>query len=345
MSLPVIFGAVVLAMLAVILWNVWRMVRSPLPLDMQKQMEEKEERKHQWDVLALSLKGIQDRVEVLQTQLGRDSAFQQNLGEVLQAIDKSGKELARLQGERETDLKEFRDQMKGVDQKLGSVYSTLTGRKSGGAGENILREALRAFPPDWVRAPYKDVEFGLVMPDRLVMPIDSKFAAMELLERLGVTEDENEKVDLAEQIERQVLRRAREVAKYIDPHSTTTLAVCAVPDSAYFVLRRAQFQAYQEYKVLITPYSMAVPFLLSMVEARLKYVGQLDEARLDAFVGSIEQAVKALKDTLENKFKEANTRLGNTYRDFVQSVSTIEGALAALKSSRTAEVEQTGVPV
>ena len=345
MSLPILFGAVVLVMLAAILWNIWKLVNSPLPLDKQREANEKEERERQWSTLGQSLKEVEDRLVALQSQVGRDSAFQQNLGEVLGAVKHSTQELARLRGEREADLKEFREQMKGVGKTLGSVYSTLTGRKSGGAGENILREALRAFPPDWVRAPYYDVEFGLVMPDRLVMPIDSKFAALELLERLGVSEDEREKAELADQIERQVLRRAREVAKYIDPHATTTLAVCAVPDAAYVVLRRAQFQAYQDYKVLITPYSMAVPFLLSMVDARLKYVGQLDEARLDAFVGSIEQAVKALKDTLENKFKDANTRLGNAYRDCVQSVSTMEGALAALKAGRTTTVEETGVPV
>ena len=345
MGFPTWFGLTALAFLGMILFFVWRLVRNPLPLQMQQTLAEKEERAQQFNSLAQSLKEIENRVVGLQAQMGRDSAFQQNLSQVLEGVHQSAQELARLKGERESDLREFRDQMKGVNQKLGGVYSTLTGRKSGGAGENILREALRAFPPEWVRAPYYDVEFGLVMPDRLVMPIDSKFAAAELLERLGVSEDEQEKDDLIQEIEARVLKRAREVAKYIDPNSTTALAVCAVPDSAFALLRRAPFQAYQDCKVLITPYSMAAPFLLAMFDLRLKYVGQMDETRLDAFIGSIEQAVKSLKDSLENKIRDANTRLSNGYRECVQSVSTIEGALAALKSSRIPSAEQTtGVP-
>jgi len=231
-------------------------------------------------------------------------------------------------------LREFTRRLDEVKLQMQSVQTTLTGRKAGAAGENILREALRAFPVEWIRSPYYDVEFGVVLCDRRVIPIDSKFAATELLERFGQLQDEGEKTALANEIERRVLSRAREVSKYIDPSTTTTFAICAIPDSVYTLLRRAHLESYREYRVILLGYSMAVPYLLSMYDLTLKYIGQLDASRLEAFLASIEQSVKILKDNLENRVKEADTRLSNAYRDCIQAVGTIEGALAALKSSR-----------
>ena len=45
MSFSTIVGIIGIVLLTVILWNVWRMVRSPLPLEMQKELEEKADRK------------------------------------------------------------------------------------------------------------------------------------------------------------------------------------------------------------------------------------------------------------------------------------------------------------
>jgi hypothetical protein len=118
------------------------------------------------------------------------------------------------------------------------------------------------------------------------------------------------------------------------------VAICAVPDSIYSMLRRAHIQSYTDHRVIIMPYSMTVPYLLSLYDVHLKYIGQVDEARLESFISAIEQAVKALKDALENKVRDANTRLGNAYRDCVAAVGTIEGSLAALRSSRVQSMQQ-----
>jgi hypothetical protein len=45
MTLSVFFGIVALGLLVAILWRVWNMVRSPLPLEMQEALERKEEAK------------------------------------------------------------------------------------------------------------------------------------------------------------------------------------------------------------------------------------------------------------------------------------------------------------
>ena len=319
-------------LLIAFLFKIWRLVNQSLP-------HEKLDALGRLDAVTLRMEELQRTVGDLQAQLGRDSAFQSNLGRILGEVEKASQEVATLKGERQADLREFKGQLSRVNDQLGSVTSTLLGRKSGSAGENILREALRVFPPEWVRSPYYDVEFGLVLFDRRVIPVDSKFAAAELLERYGQVESDNQRFAIAQQIEKQLLTRAREVAKYIVANSTTTGAICAVPASVYGLLRNAHIQSYNDYRVIIMPYSMTVPYLLSLYDLHLKYIGQIDESRLEAFISSMEQAVKALKDALENKVKDANTRLGNAYRDCVQAVSTIEGSLTALKSHRVQSLQ------
>jgi hypothetical protein len=184
------------------------------------------------------------------------------------------------------------------------------------------------------------VEFGLVLFDGRIIPIDSKFAAIELLERYGQVDGDAERISLTQQIEQSILRRAKEVSKYIDPHATISVAICAIPDSAHTLLRRSHIQAYTDYRVILMPYSMTVPYLLSLYDLHLKSMGRLDETRLAAFICAVEQAVKALKDTLENKIKEANTRLSNAYRDCVQAVGAIEGSLAALRSTKVHSAQE-----
>ncbi|GEM_PF-1978687 len=337
------FGIAALGLLMAILWSLWRLVRSPLPLEMQQALERKEqERMVRLEGFTTSISELQRTVTALQSQLGGDSAFQSDLKRALRGLEDASAELSRLKGEREADLRTFTSQLGDLKGKLESIHTTLTGRRSGLAGENILREALRFFPAEWIRSPYYDVEFGVVLFDRRIIPIDSKFTATELLEKLGELEDDGEKSSLADEIERRVLSRAREVSKYINPTATTTFAICAVPNSIHDLLKRAHIQSYREHRVMIMSYSMAVPFLLLMYDQSLKSMGQLDETRLEAFFASVEQSVRILQDNLENRVKEANTRLGNAYRDCVDAVSKIEGALVALKSSRVQSLAATG---
>ncbi|MBI1953174.1 MAG: DNA recombination protein RmuC [Candidatus Omnitrophica bacterium] len=330
---PIVFAVVVLGLLLALLFKTWNLVSGPLPA-------EKLEKLNQLDALTQTLAQLSAAVNNLQAQWGRDSALQSDLGKLLKQVGETSRDLATLKGERQKDLEASQKKLHEISDRLGSVQSTLTGRKSGQAGENILREVLRVFPPEWIQSPYRDVEFGLVLFDRRVVPVDSKFTGIELLDQLGQSQNENEKAALAKEIERRILERAREVSKYLDPSSTTSVAVCAVPDSAYGLLRKAHYSSYKEYRVVLMPYSMTVPYLLSLYDLHLSNVGQIDEVRLEAFVASVEQAVKTLNEVMENKVKDAGTRVSNAYRECVQAIGVIEGALANLKSSRVQTLTQ-----
>ena len=178
-----------------------------------------------------------------------------------------------------------------------------------------------------------DVEFGLVLYDRRVIPIDSKFAATEWLEQLEQA-PESEKPRHLKMIEDRVLRRASEIAKYLDPTVTTPFAICAVPDSVHRVLRGAHTRAYQEYNILVMAYSTAIPVLLAIYQMHLKSIGQLDEARVEACLKAIETQVVAIRKNLENRVKDAQVQLGNAYQECMQALGAIEGSIASTKASR-----------
>ena len=115
----------------------------------------------------------------------------------------------------------------------------------------------------------KVVEFGLLLPDGRRLPVDSKWTAVAELEALEAA-DESECEARARDVEKAVAGRAREVAQYLDPALTAPVAVAAVPDAAYAVLRRAHADAFER-GVIVVPYSTALPVLLFLHSLVARY--------------------------------------------------------------------------
>ncbi|MBI4259070.1 MAG: DNA recombination protein RmuC, partial [Actinobacteria bacterium] len=159
-----------------------------------------------------------------------------------------------------------------VVQRLATVLAG--GATKGRAGENVLREQLAELPPGIlatdVRMNGKVVEYGLELPDGRRLPVDSKWTAVRELEELEEAEDPAEREALAREVERCVAARAREVAAYLDPALTAPVAVCAVPDAAFAVLRRAHADAFSR-GVVIVPYGTALPVLLFLYSLVARY--------------------------------------------------------------------------
>lgn len=210
---------------------------------------------------------------------------------------------------REEERREREEQAWAHLQRMSSVLSG--SQRVGRAGERILDEVLGSLPPSMLERDFRVngrvVEFALVLPDGKRLPIDSKWSAeRELLILDGPTEgDERERAVLA--VERIVARRAREVGGYRDPSLTAPLAVAAVPDAAYAVLRRAHVDAYRA-GVIVVPYSTALPVVLALhvLASRLGGAGDVQSCLAD--VGAVLDAMEA---TLENKLERASTMLAN----------------------------------
>jgi DNA recombination protein RmuC len=97
------------------------------------------------------------------------------------------------------------------------------------------------------------------------------------------------------------------VSTYRDPAVTAPLAVAAIPDAAYAVLRRAHADAFR-HGVIVVPYSLALPMVLSLytLSSRLGEVGDVQ-----ACLGDLATILDAMESTLENKLERASTMLAN----------------------------------
>ena len=228
--------------------------------------------------------------------------------EVRQEVSAVREVLDRIQV-REQERREREEQAWANLRRMSSVLSG--SQRVGRAGERVLDEVLGSLPPSMLERDFRVngrvVEFALVLPDGKRLPIDSKWPAERELQLLdGPAEgEERERAVLA--VERIVARRAKEVSGYRDPSLTAPLAVAAVPDAAYAVLRRAHVDAYR-LGVIVVPYSTALPIVLALhvLASRLGAVGDVQSCLAD--VGAVLDAMEA---TLENKLERASTMLAN----------------------------------
>ena len=228
--------------------------------------------------------------------------------EVRQEVSAVREVLDRIQV-REQERREREEQAWANLRRMSSVLSG--SQRVGRAGERVLDEVLGSLPPSMLERDFRVngrvVEFALVLPDGKRLPIDSKWSAERELQLLdGPAEgEERERAVLA--VERIVARRAKEVSGYRDASLTAPLAVAAVPDAAYAVLRRAHVDAYR-LGVIVVPYSTALPIVLALhvLASRLGAVGDVQSCLAD--VGAVLDAMEA---TLENKLERASTMLAN----------------------------------
>ena len=178
------------------------------------------------------------------------------------------------------------------------------GAAKGRAGENLLREHLAQLPPGMLvtdlRVNGRVVEFGLLLPDGRRLPIDSKWSAVAELEALEGCDDPAERETWAREVERQVALRAREVAQYLDPALTAPVAVAAVPDAAYAVLRRAHADAFAR-GVVVVPYSTAMPVLLFLYSLADRF-GDAGDAQ--GCIAEVASLLDAMESVIENKIAQ-----------------------------------------
>ncbi len=272
---------------------------------------------------------IEARLEVQAAELRRlaDGSAARDGGaqEVRRELASARQALERL-ALSEEDRRERERESWDVVRRLSTVLAG--GASKGRAGENVLREHLAQLPPGMLvtdlRVNGKVVEFGLELPDGRRLPVDSKWTAVAELEALEACEEPGERERIAREIERHVAHRAREVAQYLDPAITAPVAVAAIPDAAYAVLRRAHADAFAR-GVVIVPYSTALPVLLFLY--RLVYrLGDADDAR--AALEEVAALLDALEGVLENKVARAGAMIANAADELRSGIGKARGSVA-----------------
>jgi DNA recombination protein RmuC len=227
---------------------------------------------------------------------------------------------------REEERRERERESWDVVRRLSNV---LAGSASKGkAGENVLREHLGQLPPGMLvtdlRVNGRVVEFGLLLPDGRRLPVDSKWSAVAEIEALEACSEPAEREVLAREVERLVTVRAREVAGYLDPALTAPVAVAAIPDAAYAVLRRAHADAFAK-GVVIVPYSTALPVLLFLYSLAHRF-GDADDAR--SALEEVSIILDAMQAVTENKIVRAGTMVTNGVDELRSSLGKARGSIA-----------------
>ncbi len=277
---------------------------------------------------------IQARMEAQNAELRRlaDAAASRDLtSEQL----RSGLEGARRALEeitvRDQERRVVDAEQREVIRRLATVLAGGAGK--GRAGENVLREHLSDLPPGMLVTDFsvggKVVEFGLLLPDGRRLPIDSKWAALAELEALEEATDPGETEACSRAVERAVTLRVREVAQYLDPALTAPVAVAAIPDAAYAVLKRAHADAFAR-GVVIVPYSTALPIVLFLYSLVQRFG---DAADVQASLSEVGVLLGSMEGVLENKFARAATMLANGSDEMRSHLGKARGSIARAHAS------------
>jgi DNA recombination protein RmuC len=286
---------------------------------------------HRAEVQARELAEVRGQL-ALSTQARDSSAV-----EVREVRDRLGQTTALLEGMRAavSARQQVEDDARQSLRRLEAVIAGSSTR--GAAGENILEESFRHLPPDmlqrnlWVNG--KVCEFGFRLPGGKVLAVDSKWTSSAGLEELALPETAPaRRSQLAAAIEKEVERRVREVSQYIQPDTTATFAVAAVPDGAFALCRGAFTEAHRRH-VVIVGYSLAVPYLLTLFQLHLQFSRTVDMDNLQACLMEVDRQLDGLESTLENKLQRAVTMLGNTYTDGKQSVARMRASVHSIQVS------------
>ena len=272
---------------------------------------------------------VEARLEAQSAELRRiaDAATNRDLaGEQLRTgLDGARRTLEEL-SLREQERRQADVEGREVVKRLSTVLAG--GASKGRAGENVLREHLAQLPPGMLvtdlRVGGKVVEFGLQLADGRRLPIDSKWTALAELEALEAADDPVTRDACARDVERAVAARAKEVAQYLDPAVTSQVAVAAVPDAAYAVLKRAHADAWSK-GVVIVPYSSALPIVLFLYSLVQRFG---DTADVQASLAEVASALEAMGSVVENKLTRAATMLTNGADELRSNLGKARGSIA-----------------
>ena len=286
---------------------------------------------------------VEARLDVQAAELRRlaDAAgVRDSIGEQLRGDVAAARRALEEMNVREQERRARRREEAEVIRRLSTVLAG--GASKGRAGENVLREHLAELPPGMLvtdfRVNGRVVEFGLRLPDGRRLPIDSKWPGLAELEALEAADDAGRETCIRA-VERIVAIRAREVAQYLDPSLTPPVAVAAVPDAAYEVLRRAHAEAFAR-GVVIVPYSTALPitlFLYSLVQR----FGDTGDVR--SCLSEVATLFDAMEGVLENKIARAATMVANGTDEFRSHLGKARGSMARAAGAVGASAEGPGI--
>ena len=276
-------------------------------------------------------------IQEIKEKLLLGTQLQNHLKEGIEKTRDLIEELRKSEEVRKEREKEFLERIKRIDEIIAGTSA------KGISGEEILRETFKKLPPEMIETNFqvrgKVVEFALILPNGKRLPIDSKWVAGKLILALEKETDQQKKKEIIEEVEKEVMRRIKEVKQYIDPDLTWSQAIAAVPDSVYAVCKNAHLKAKEE-NVILMPYSMVLPLLLYIYRFHLQYAISLDLENLQNHLLAIAKNLDEMENVLENKINRAATMVSNAYLEYKQLISRIKSSIEEIKLKGSKEVKK-----
>lgn len=276
-------------------------------------------------------------IQEIKEKLSLGTQIQDHLKNGLEKTRELLEELRRRDEVRKEKEKEFSERIKRVDEILAGTTA------KGLSGEEILRETFKKLPPEMIESNFqvrgKMVEFALILPNGKRLPIDSKWPASKLVLDLEKETEPEKRKEIVEEIEKEVIKRIKEVKQYIDPNLTWSQAIAAVPDSVYSVCKSAHLRA-REDNVILMPYSMVLPLLLYIYRFHLQYAISLDIENLQSHLMAVVKNLDEMENILENKIYRGATMVSNAYLEYKQLISQIRSSIEELKLREPKEVKK-----
>ena len=232
MNLSTFFSIIALGLLGAILWFVWRLVRAPLPLEMQQALERKEEAKLSVLKEELLKRLSEEMARVWQQVQGQVQTTEKSVSQKLQQANDTfsmvTQELGRLQ--------EATNKVEEVGRNTASLQDLLRAPKMrGGLGEFFLDNLLtQVLPPNLFTLQYgfpdgERVDAAIRFRDRVV-PVDSKFP-LENFRKMGQAATDQERAEWRKVFVRDVKQHIDAIGqKYIRPgEGTYDFALMYIP--------------------------------------------------------------------------------------------------------------------
>jgi DNA recombination protein RmuC len=299
--------------------------------------------------LQVELRGVSERVATVEREqatfgqgvasLGTKLAetdvlakgISQTAADIRAGLDTAQKALAVIQGHAAARQQQEQQTAESIRRLEAIIAGT---RSKGTAGENIMDLVFSQLPAEWQVRDFqvgsKSVEFGLRLPNNLILPIDGKWPATGLLEDFLAANDPKDQERIKSDIERVVIQRAKEVRKYIDPSVTVNFCIATVPDAVFDLCPKAQVES-MRLNVVLLSYSMFVPYLLLTIETVLKTCQDIDLQKLATYLEAARQTVEALQSEMEGRLSKAITMLSNSRDEMRAMLSRIGAGLVALQ--------------
>jgi DNA anti-recombination protein RmuC len=254
--------------------------------------------------------------------------------QVTRQIEETLKTLTRLEEKLRSTSD---DQIARLEKQIVEISAILLGRRGGAAAERIVDELLSVFPEGWVKQNVHlgggKVEFAVVLPGDYYVPLDSKFVGAEILAKQDYEADQKKSQKIQEKIKEQ----AKKIVEYLRDPKVPGFGIAAVPDSVYAMCRSAIREVASEHQVVVVPYSLLVPFVLSLYLIAQRLGISVRSTDTSQLIGSARDALRRAREALENMEKEINTVRGQRDRA-LDELRNAERALNALIGDGPPEV-------